>query len=263
MAFSTTNPYQVCFPTKWVKLIMLYVLTVSYSIILNGYPRGYIIPSRTLRQGDPLSPFIFILCTERLSTLIAQRESKRLINGISICSDAPSVNHLLFANDSLLFCHASDDECKQIGDVLKFYEGTFRQQVNLQKSEIFFSRNVKRPMQMRMAGLLGVKQVDRHDMYLGMPTLVGQNKTACFSYIRNRLWKQLLGWKGKLLSAAKKEVLVKAVAQAIPNYKMSYFLIPKHFCDDLNKLIASFWWNGDKGERKLHWCSWERLCIPK
>lgn len=118
-------------------------------------------------------------------------------------------------------------------------------------------------MQLRLAGLLGVKRVDRHDRNLGMPTLVGRNKTACFSYIKDRLWKRLQGWKGKLLSAARKEVLVKVIAQAIPNYMMSCFLLPKHFCNELNKLIASFLWNGDEGERKLHWWSWERLCIPK
>lgn len=65
------------------------------------------------------------------------------------------------------------------------------------------------------------------------------------------------------MQPAGKEVLVKAVAQAIRNYSMSFFLLPKLFCDDLNKLIASYWWSGDEGEKKLHWCSWERLCIPK
>lgn len=58
-------------------------------------------------------------------------------------------------------------------------------------------------------------------------------------------------------------MLVKAIAQAIPTYMMSCFLLPKQFCEDLNRLIASFWWDGDEGERKMHWCSWERLCVPK
>lgn len=101
--------------------------------------------------------------------------------------------------------------------------------------------------------------VERHDKYLGMPTFVGRNKSLCFGYLKDRLWKRLKSWKGKLLSAAGKEVLVKAVAQAIPNYSMSCFLLPKLFCDELNKMVASYWWSGNEGEKKLHWCSWESL----
>lgn len=66
------------------------------------------------------------------------------------------------------------------------------------------------------------------------------------------MWKKLQSWKGKLLSAAGKEVLVKVVALSILIYTMSYFLLPKHFCEDLNRMVASFWWNGNEGEKKLH-----------
>lgn len=143
------------------------------------------------------------------------------------------------------------------------YEHASGQRVNLEKSETCFSINVKRPVQLKLVEILGVNHVDRHEKYLGMPTLVGRNRSLCFGYLKDRLWKRLKTWKGKMLSTAGKKVLVKAVAQAIPNYSMSCFLLPKLFCDDLNKLIASYWWSGDEGEKKLHWCSWEHLCSPK
>ncbi|KAM1949581.1 hypothetical protein ACFX15_009620 [Malus domestica] len=251
------------FSQTWIKLIMLCVTTVSYSVLVNGCPRGYILPSRGLRQGDPLSPYLFILCAEGLSALIALRERRGLINGISICPEAPSISHLLFADDSLLFCRATESDCRQIREVLKVYERASGQKVNLEKSEACFSRNVKRPAQMKLAEIFGVNRVDRHDKYLGMPTFVGRNKSLCFGNLKDRLWKRLKSWKGKLLSAAGKEVLVKAVAQAIPNYSMICFLLPKLFCDELNRMVASYWWSGDEGEKKMHWCSWERLCNPK
>ena len=62
--------------------------------------------------------------------------------------------------------------------------------------------------------------------YLGLPTLVGRTKYHTFSYLIDRIWKKLQGWKGKMLSKAGKEVLIKAVAQSIPTYTMSVFQIP-------------------------------------
>lgn len=98
---------------------------------------------------------------------------------------------------------------------------------------------------------------------MGMPTLVGKNKIACFAYIKKRLWKRLQSWKGKLLSATGKEILVQAVAQAIPTYVMNCFLLPKYFCASLNRLVASFWWNNCKGRKRIHWYFWDKICLPK
>ncbi|XP_068305171.1 uncharacterized protein [Pyrus communis] len=110
---------------------------------------------------------------------------------------------------------------------------------------------------------LGVIRVDHHDKYLGIPTLVGRNRGQCFAYIKEILWKRLLSWKMKLLSADGRELLVKVVAQAIPLYVMNSFLLPRFFYDDLNKIVARFWWGGSDDEQKIHWLSWERFCSTK
>lgn len=88
---------------------------------------------------------------------------------------------------------------------------------------------------------MGVTCVDRHKKYLGMPTLVSRNRGERFAYIKEQLWKRLQSWNGKLLSAAGRELLVKVVAQSIPLYVMSCFLLPRYFCNDLNQLVARFW----------------------
>ena len=92
---------------------------------------------------------------------------------------------------------------------------------------------------------------------------MGKEKKKFFSIIKERIWKKLKGWKEKLLSQVGREILIKAVVQAIPTYTMSYFKLPKGLIHDFETLIRKFWW-GYKGEqRRIHWISWEKLCLPK
>ena len=92
---------------------------------------------------------------------------------------------------------------------------------------------------------------------------MGWNKKKSFSVIKERIWKKLKGWKEKLLSQAGREVLIKAVIQAIPTYTMSCFKLPKSLVQDIESLIRKFWW-GYRGEQRIiHWISWDKLCLPK
>ena len=95
------------FCEKWVSLIMYCISTVSYSILVNGEPNGDIRPSRGIRQGDLLSPYLFLLCSEGLNRLIQKVASDDLIQGFSLCRVGPRIMHLFFANDNLLLCHAN------------------------------------------------------------------------------------------------------------------------------------------------------------
>ena len=104
------------FNEKWIGLIMVCVKTITYSILANGKPRGMILPTRGIRQGDLLLPFLFLLCKERLHGIINQVARRGEVTGFSICKRGPKLTHLLFANDSLLFYKATLDEKKQDND---------------------------------------------------------------------------------------------------------------------------------------------------
>ena len=93
--------------------------------------------------------------------------------------------------------------------------------------------------------------IKQHEKYLGLPSLVGRNIKASFNAIKDKLSKKLAGWKGKLLSKAGKEVLIKAVAQAIPTYTMSCFKIPDSFCDELTSMIQKILWGQRREEKKM------------
>ena len=102
---------QLGFNERWISLIMQCITTVTYSVLINGEAHGCIVPSRGLRQGDPLSPYLFLICADGFSSLINDAVRNNLLNGVSICRGSPMITHLFFADDSLLFCKASIQEC--------------------------------------------------------------------------------------------------------------------------------------------------------
>ena len=89
---------------RMVSLIMSYITSVSYSVLLNGQLIGCIKSERGLRQGDPLSPYLFLMCAMGLQSLLHMAEMEGHIQGVAICWNAPRVSHLFFADDSVLFC---------------------------------------------------------------------------------------------------------------------------------------------------------------
>lgn len=112
------------------------VTNVTYSVLINGEDYGMVVPERGLRQGDPLSPFLFDLCTEGLTHLLNKSETRGELEGICFDTEGPSITLLLFADDSLLLVKAEEGQCEKIRDVLKEYEENSGQMINLSKSAI-------------------------------------------------------------------------------------------------------------------------------
>ena len=168
------------FSDHWVKFLMLCIKTISYSILVNGKPKGMITPTRVIRQGDPLSPFLFLLCTEGLHGLITQATTQGDIKGYSLCRNGPRLTHLLFADESLLFCRATIQECQKILDILEVYGSCSGQQINRNKTTIFFSKATNEDTQNHIKMALGVPEIIQYEKYLGFPSLVRRNKKSQF-----------------------------------------------------------------------------------
>ena len=93
--------------------------------------------------------------------------------------------------------------------------------------------------------------------------MVGADRSDCFKHFYERIKQRLIGWMEKQLSTGGKEILLKAVAQAIPVFAMSLFSLPKGICKEITDIIAQFWRGDDEENRKMHWFSWWKLCYPK
>ncbi|XP_042944619.1 uncharacterized protein LOC122278502 [Carya illinoinensis] len=130
-----------------VNLVMECVSTVSYSLLINGIPQELFSPSKGIRQADPLSPYLFIICSEFLNHSLNQAELQGLIYGIPTIRGGLHVTHLLFADDSLVFCRSNPTEWNRLQQVLSKYEQVTGQRLNLDKTSIFFGNNTKLEVQ--------------------------------------------------------------------------------------------------------------------
>ena len=164
------------------------------------------------------------------------------ITSFALCKRGPKLTHLFFAYDNLLLCRATLIECGKMMDLLSAYEGALGQKVNKEKTAIFFSKVVNEASRQLIKGILGVQEIQHYKKYLRLPSLVGKGKKASFAYIKERVWRKLQGWKGKLLSQAGREVLIKSVKQVILTYAMGCFKLLLGLCHEIEVLIRKFWW---------------------
>ncbi|CAM8991132.1 unnamed protein product [Rhodiola kirilowii] len=251
------------FPEQWTRLVMECISSVRYKIKLNDLIIDIPPPERGLRQGDPLSPYLFLICSEWLSMkLVAEANSKRL-KGVRVCQGAPMVSHLFFADDSVFFMKATEQNARRLRAILSEYEVLSGQRISAEKSEIVYSRNVAAPLRQLINGVFAVKEVEAHSKYLGLPLAFSHNKVELFKYIIQNTWKRIMGWKELQLSAAGKEVMLKSVLQALPIYAMMCYKLPTAVCKRLSGLMRKFWWSNDVDNRAIHWTNQTQLSMPK
>lgn len=204
------------FASRWIQLIMMCVKTVQYSILVNGEPCGNIHPFRGLRQEDPISPHLFLICAEVLSSMLTQANIDGLLLSVPTSKTGPGVSHLFFADDSVLFCRTSILQWHHLTHLLQIYEEASGQRHNNNKTTIFFSKNTSQIKKEEIMEAAGIPVTQRYDTYLGLLALVGKLRVAAFKSIKDCVSKRLQDWKLKFLSQARKEILLKTVIQAIP-----------------------------------------------
>ncbi|KAH9768956.1 reverse transcriptase domain-containing protein [Citrus sinensis] len=250
------------FSHQWISLIMRCISSVSFSIIINGSVRGFIKPQRGLRQGCPLSPYLFITCAEAFSSLLQQVEQQRLIHGLSFGKEL-KISHLLFTNDSLVFCRASVADCTKLKMILDCYSMASGQIFNFEKSSFFLSGNVQQAQATAIGNIFHLNIVSRHENYLGLPAMVGRKRSGFFNDIKLKVLNKISSWQYKFFSCGGKEVLIKAAVQAIPAFAMSVFKIPLGICEDIQRIVANFWWGSNRERRSIHWSKWEKMSQAK
>jgi hypothetical protein len=182
-----------------------------------------VVPSRGIRQGDPISPYLFLLCTKGLSCLLRQREDRGELYGIHNGRLGPPISHLLFADDSIFFARSDIKSVDALTETLKIYCQGLGQKINLEKSCVFFGPRCDDQVKNAVKNQLGVLSEALNDFYLGMPTSVGRSPTATFNFLYDKIWKCINGLNDRPMSRAGHEALLKAVIHVIPAFLMSCF----------------------------------------
>ncbi|XP_061362932.1 uncharacterized protein LOC133306628 [Gastrolobium bilobum] len=253
----------VGFPESTSQLILSCISTSSLSLLWNGVATSKFLPGRCIRQGDPISPYLFVLCIERLSHLINMAVDIGAWKPIVLRKGAPPISHLLFADDLIICAEASIEQAHVINQVLKVFTKASGQKVSSEKTRVFFSKNVHVSRSSEISESLGVGITADLGKYLGVPLHHKRLTKNSFKFVLDRVHRRLSSWNQSSLSLAGRSVLAKAVLEALPSYAMQSAVVPSGICSEIEKLTRSFIWGSTKEHRKTHLVSWKKICRPK
>ncbi|KAF7838798.1 ribonuclease H [Senna tora] len=251
------------FPPLWCKLIVECVTTPSLRIKINGDYTDWFHPSSGLRQGDPLSPYLFVLCTNILSSYLIKAQNLKLIQGPKIHRQACPLNHLLYADDLLLFFNSTSLSCTRVDRLLHYFGEASGLFMNKHKSEIKVSPNTQDHLKNQIQSILHCPIVDILGKYLG-GYIDGANPDRLnASLIISHLQQKLSGWKATFLSQAARYTLIQSVLATIPIYIVHFTTLTDKESKICDSLMNNFFW-GSWGDRKVaHLISWKKICRMK
>ncbi|XP_020685352.1 uncharacterized protein LOC110101664 [Dendrobium catenatum] len=209
------------------------------------------------RQGCPMSPYLFIMCSQLLSSLIEQRG---LQIGIQTSSRAPKIMHLLYADDILLFGSATTSQLHVMMSLINEYCGWIGQGINQNKSQIIFGNSFKPSLKRKLGKKSGFKTVKELN-YLVIKIALRRLVKNDFHFVIDHALEKLNSWGARFLSIAGRLTLAKSSLLSLPTFV--YSLIPKKILYELDRICRDFIWHQNSETKGLHYIAWHELCIPR
>ncbi|XP_062093360.1 uncharacterized protein LOC133799353 [Humulus lupulus] len=232
--------------------------STSYSVFVNGRPRGKFKGYRGIRQGDSLSPFLFTLIADVLGRMVDKAKSASALRGFSVGKDKVDVSHLQFADDTIFF--ANDEESlEDLLDILKVFGGVSGLSINLQKCQLL-GINLQKEMVDQKASEIGCEVGDWPIQYLGLPLGASPRSKGFWDPVLSKCATRLDSWKSAFLSRGGRLTLIQSVLSSIPVYYLSLFCIPKNVAMTIEKLMRDFFWEGADNSGADHLVSWADVC---
>ncbi|GKV22646.1 hypothetical protein SLEP1_g32498 [Rubroshorea leprosula] len=250
------------FGEKWRSWIQECLKSASISILVNGSPSKQFRMSKGLRQGDPLSPFLFLIVAEGLNGLIMEAVRKGLLEGIQIGGNEINISHLQFADDTLLMGLATEDNIWAVKCIMRSFELSSGLKINYAKSQLM-GVNVEEERLAKMAYLLNCKKGGIPFKYLGIRVGGNPRSRIFWRELIESFHKQLSRWKGQQLSMGGRITLINSVLSSLPVFQMSTHLLPKGTLSILDKIRRQFLWGGWEEHKKINWVKWESVCRRK
>ncbi|KAJ0445231.1 putative RNA-directed DNA polymerase [Helianthus annuus] len=253
---------QMNFHQKWRKWVMTIVKAARASVLVNGSPTQEFPCYRGLRQGDPLSPFLFVLAMETLTGVMKEACAIGLFKGMSISQHVPSLSHFLYADDVVFVGEWSLQNVLNLKRLLRCFYLASGLRVNLSKSNLF-GVCVDEAHVQSMAEVLGCKKSSFPFKYLGLQVGANMNLIKNWDPVVNSFKKRLSVWKANTLSLGGRVTLVKSVLNALPTYYFSLFKAPLGVITQLKRLRRDFLWGASPENAKLKWVAWKNVITPK
>lgn len=225
---------QMGFPKIWLRYIGQCIQTMKYAINFNGNVSPYFTPNKGLRQACPLSPFLFILTQHAFSSAPKSCFIQNQQLGIKIAKNAPTLSHLMYADDCILFTKATTRDIVGLANTLNACARFSDQRINFQKSAILLSLNTPAPAATFKTNTLHINKPFFQGKYLGLSLDFSQSKSLLFAQRKQHLQKKLHTWKLDLLSLPGRITLAKHVLSAIPQYVLGIFKLPFRVADSLD-----------------------------
>ncbi|KAF5760166.1 putative RNA-directed DNA polymerase [Helianthus annuus] len=253
---------QMNFPVKWRRWVMSIVTSARASVLVNGSPTQEFTCSRGLRQGDPLSPFLFVLAMEALTGVMKKACDIGVIQGLSLSPTGGQISHFLYADDVIFVGKWSFNNLLNLKRILRCFYLSSGLKVNLKKSSLYGVGIEDSHVQL-MANMLGCTRGTFPFKYLGLQVGANMNLIKNWDPVVETFQKRLSLWKAKTISLGGRITLVSSVLNALPTYYFSLYKAPLGVIKKLEKLRRDFLWGSNPEQEKMKWVAWKSMMTPK
>ncbi|GKV48207.1 hypothetical protein SLEP1_g55033 [Rubroshorea leprosula] len=246
------------FCETWRRWIQECLRSSSVSIIVNGSPTRQFTVTKGIRQGDSLSPFLFLIVAEGLNGMVTAAIEKKLYKGVTMGSGEVMVSHLQFADDIIFFGEATEENIWAIKCIVRSFELVSGLKINYTSQ--LMGVNLEEGWKEKMACRLYCKGEDLPFKYLGIPIGGNHRKIAMWQPLVESVKSKLAPWKGRHLSFRGRITLINSVLSSLPMFLMSVYLLPKGILYSIDKIRKSFLWGGEGEGKKINWVKWDKVC---
>ncbi|CAA7041572.1 unnamed protein product [Microthlaspi erraticum] len=231
------------------------------SIMVNGKPAGFFERKKGLRQGDPISPYLFIMVMEALSCMLDKATREESFTLHPQC-ESPLITHLLFADDLLVFSDGSSSSMAGISEVLRVFKSYSGLDMNAAKSEIFFSGYTEAEVA-SLSSQVGIKAGNFPTRYLGLPLSSQRLSSSVLQPFLDKIRGKLNSFTVRFLSFAGKIRMVSSVIYGIVNFWSQVYSLPKAFYAKVDSMCSAFLWNNRTDSASGARVAWKDVCKPR